>query len=132
MKKFLLAFGRFKEKELPEIVLWEKYLVYAAALGVADKVEKQMKIKIKNIAETNPNFNYNTFTYMAIYSNGFSRNISSTINNSVSGAITSAVASSVSSSGSGGGGGFSGGGGGGFGGGGGRFLKDRLFYLFLL
>ena len=121
MKKFLLAFGRFKEKELPEIVLWEKYLVYAAALGVADKVEKQMKIKIKNIAETNPNFNYNTFTYMAIYSNGFSRNISSTINNSVSGAITSAVASSVSSSGSGGGGGFSGGGGGGFGGGGGRF-----------
>ena len=35
---FLNEFTLMDEKDLPELVMWEQYLVYAAALGVADTV----------------------------------------------------------------------------------------------
>ena len=41
--------GRFDEKELPEIALWERYMVSATILGIADKVQKSMKIQIERI-----------------------------------------------------------------------------------
>lgn len=41
-KKFLLEFGRLGEKEVREVVLWEKYLIFASVLGIADKVEKEI------------------------------------------------------------------------------------------
>lgn len=114
-KKFLLDFGRFKEKELPEIVLWEKYLVYATALGVADKVSKTMEIKIKELG-VDPNIPI----YHSIYFNHyFASNLGSTISTARNMSV-SKIASSRMSSGSGGGGGFSSGGGGGGGGGGGH------------
>lgn len=118
-KKFLLDFGRFKEKELPEIYLWEHFLVYATAFGIADKVEKAMNMKIQE-------YNLNTTdSYIPIF---YGRNIilSNMLNDSITKSITSAqsaysAAHSSSSSGGGFGGGASfGGGGGGFGGGGGR------------
>ena len=55
-KKFLNDFGRFDEKELPEIVLWEKYIVYATVLGVAERLEKTMKIKMETY-NTDTDFN---------------------------------------------------------------------------
>lgn len=113
-KRFLLDFGRFKEKELPEIVLWEKYLVYATILGVADKVEKVMKIKLQEINPNNTNM-----MYMPLY---YHMGVSSTFSHAVSTTMTSAIASSTTSSATGSGGGFSSGGGfGGGGGGGGGF-----------
>lgn len=117
-KKFLLDFGRFKEKELPEIALWEKYLVYAAAFGISDKVSKAMEIKIKEL-----NLNTNVLpSYYFIY---FNHSFTSSLTNSISSAQSlsvSKIAQTSSSSGGGFGGGFSGGGGfgGGGGGGGGR------------
>jgi len=123
MKKFLTDFGRFNEKELPEIILWEKYLVYAAAFGIADKVEKAMKLKIKEFKlDQNTNF---TTNYILL-NHSFGNALTSSINSSVRSAVSSAqVAQSRTSSGSGFGGGSSGGssfgGGGGFSGGGGRF-----------
>ena len=53
-KRFLEDFGRLDEKELPEVVLWEKYLVYAVVLGCADKLSKTMQIKMQemNIPES--------------------------------------------------------------------------------
>lgn len=115
-KKFLNDFGRFDEKELPEIILWEKYLVYASAFGIADKVSKTMKIKFK---ELNPNENFNpTFSDYYMMSS-MSNTLTKTINSSITKSYSSVqnYKSNNMSSGSGFGGGFSSGGG--FGGGGG-------------
>lgn len=118
-KKFLLDFGNFSEKELPEIVLWEKYLVYAVTLGCAKKLAKTMEIKIK---EYNQDYYYspiNNFYYI----NSLNNTISSSVNGAVNTAISTRAAAQSSNSSSGGfGGGFSSGGGSfGGGGGGGRF-----------
>ena len=124
-EKFLKDFGRFNEKELPEIVLWEKYLVYATALGCAKQVQKSMSIKLK---ELYPNgLDQNNPTYMDYYmmNRMIDMDMSNTILNSVTTAVSasrSSIARSSSSSGGGFGGGSSfGGGSGGGGGGSGRF-----------
>jgi len=119
-KKFLIDFGRFEEKELPEIALWERYLVYANIFKIAKKLGKTMEIKFN---EMNINTNYNRnllFDYMLW------THLNSTINSTISSSITIAhtsvqrTAQSTYSSGGGFGGGFSSGGGFGGGGGGGR------------
>ncbi len=119
-KRFLLDFGRFNEKELPEIVLWERYLVYASIFGIADKVSKTMKIKFNELNYHEYNSGDIFYDYM-MWSH-LSRSINTTINSSISVAHQSVaqVASSSNSSAGGFGGGFSGGGGFGGGGGGGR------------
>ena len=117
-KKFLVDFGRFNEKELPEIILWEKYLVYATVFGVAKNLEKTMKIKIEAMDNTTD------MTDIMMYNYLIRSDLNNTINNSISNAYqvaNSTIAASNMSSGSGSGGGFSGGGsfsGGGGGGGG--------------
>ena len=73
-KRFLEDFSNFDEKDLPEITLWEKYLVTATVLGVADKVEKRMKMEIAN---TN-----NIDTDLMIY-NTIDFNITTQLNNSI-------------------------------------------------
>lgn len=118
-KKFLLDFGRFDEKDLPEIILWEKYLVYATVLGVADKVSKAMQVKLDsmpNASYTAGDFVFDYYLYTSL-----SRDLNRTISRSYSSAVSAVnAARSRSSSGGGFGGGFSGGGGFGGGGGGGR------------
>ena len=103
-------------KELPEVRLWEKYLVYAVSLGCASKLAKTMKIKIK---EMNTDINTLDTSYMDDFY--FMSSMNSVITSSINSAISStrSVAASENSSGSGFGGGFSGGGGGFSGGGGG-------------
>lgn len=118
-KKFLLDFGRFDEKDLPEIILWEKYLVYATVLGVADKVSKAMQVKLDQM----PSTTYSTGDFIIDYYlySSLCRDLNRTISHSYSGAVSAVnAARSRSSSGGGFGGGFSGGGGFGGGGGGGR------------
>ena len=118
-KKFLNDFGRFDEKELPEIVLWEKYIVYATVLGVAERLEKTMKIKINDYKDVD-------FTTgdIILMNHMLRHDFVSSMNSSINKVYTtsrSTIASSSSSSGVGSGGGFSGGGsfsGGGGGGGG--------------
>lgn len=119
-KKFLNDFGTFDTKELPEIILWERYLVYATIFGLAKKVQKDMNVKIKEIelADTYYGNNY-------IFINDFNMTsvISSSLNEAFRGAQTTInreMASSSSGSYGGHGGGFSSGGGFGGGGGGGR------------
>lgn len=98
LKKYMEDFSLLKEKKVPDLVLWEKFLVYATAFGIAEKVIKQLKI-------TYPE--YDTLDY-AVYPNmyifmhtDFSKSFNS---------ISSSMSSSFSS-GTGGGGGFSVGGG---------------------
>lgn len=119
-KNFLLDFSLLKEKDIPDIILWDKYLVYATVLGIAKEVQKSMKIKLTEIGEDTVTLNTMPFFYHNMY---ISSRISSCISSSHINSITYANASSSMSSGSGFGGGFSGGGGhaGGGGGGGGGF-----------
>ncbi|WP_298840934.1 DUF2207 domain-containing protein [Clostridium sp.] len=118
-KNFLKDFSRLDKAEIPAIVLWEHYLVYAISLGVAKEVIKQLPIIFKN-----EDLNNNQLTYMYgtnyDYFVGFEtmfNNTMHTVNKSVSRAQSNS--SSSNSSSSGGGGGFSGGSSGGSGGGGG-------------
>lgn len=119
-KNFLNDFGNFKVKELPEIVLWEKYLVYATVFGLADKVEKSMNVKIKEYQEFYGNSTYTSWSPI------YDWHLYTMINESIHTAHTSSIAattanaSSRNSSGSGFGGGFSSGSGFGGGGGGGH------------
>lgn len=102
LKKYMEEFSLLKEKEVPQLVLWEKFLVYATVFGIAEKVLKQLKIVYPNMEETVDMNNY-ACLYFATHSN---------FTTSFSNAISTSMSSSYSS-GTGGGGGFSGGGGGG-------------------
>lgn len=115
-KNFLEDFGRFDIKELPEIALWEKYLVYATVFGLADKVEKAMNVKIN---ELGPEVVSGYYPYWLDFhmANVVSRSITNSFTANQTAISNSKIANSTRSSGSGFGGGFSSGGG--FGGGGG-------------
>ena len=121
-KKFLEDFSRFNEKELPEVTLWDKYLVYAVVLDCADKLSKEMELKMPNMDTTNTTYvGYNPYmTHYIITSNIYS-SINSGIHTAVTSSRSSIAASNTSSGGGFGGGSIGGGGSFGGGGGGGRF-----------
>lgn len=106
LKKYMEEFSMLDKREVPEITIWEEFLVYATVFGIADKVLKQLKIVYKELGET---FDVDTYGYMYLMMN---TNFSSSFSSAMDSAFSSAY-SSTYSSGSGGGGGFSGGGGGG-------------------
>ncbi len=117
-KNFLNDFGTFDVKELPEIELWERYLVYATVFGLAKRVEKSMNVRIKEI---NPNMVYTDFYFSPHIHLAYSLN--SAISSAYQGAQTTINRQNANASGGsygGHGGGFSSGGGFGGGGGGGR------------
>ena len=100
---FLKDEDNMKEKAAIEVKLWDEYLIFAAVLGIADRVEKQLKVAIPRYEEMTT---YNSFP-IYYYTHTFAHN-------SMSAATAAASAGQGgSSSFSGGGGGFSGGGGGG-------------------
>ena len=104
-KKYMEDFSYLNEKKVPELVLWEKYLVYATAFGIAGKVLKQLKVKYPEL--NNQDTISNMVLFNAMYNaNGLNANFINSISTS-----TSRMYSSTYSSGTGGGGGFSGGGG---------------------
>ena len=102
LKKYMEEFSMLDKREVPEIVIWEEFLVYATAFGIADKVLKQLKIVYPNFENS---IDVNTYSGMYLMMN-------TDFSNSFSNAISSSMSSAYSSA-SGGGGGFSGGGGGG-------------------
>lgn len=54
-KAFLGDFTTFDKKELPELFMWEKYLVYATVLGVAEKLLKQLYAKYPELVQVEQN-----------------------------------------------------------------------------
>ncbi|RLL86971.1 hypothetical protein Y696_02495 [Mesotoga sp. H07pep.5.4] len=106
LKNYLEDYSLLNEKPPESIILWEEYLVYATALGIADTVRKNLnKIvpeDVWNEQSRHPYMYYPVTAYAVSSFTGVTR-----------------AAYSASSKGSGGGGGFSGGGSGGGGGGGG-------------
>ena len=121
-KKFLEDFSRFNEKELPEVTLWDKYLVYAVVLDCADKLSKEMELMMPNMDTSDTTYvGYNPYmTHYIITSNIYS-SINSGIHTAVASSRSSIAASQTSSGGGFGGGSIGGGGSFGGGGGGGRF-----------
>lgn len=106
LEKYMKDYSRIHDREVFDIVLWEKYLVFAAALGIADRLLKELKIVYPDLEDE---FN-NSRVVRVVNSNNYARmirNLSNNVDRSYS-----KMYNTESSSGSGGGGGFSSGGGG--------------------
>ena len=104
LKNYINDYSLIKEKEAAHIINWEEYMVYAMAFGIADKVEKELKILYNNGELSELPYYYNYSYYRKRFYAGY---ISSVNNNTNSNGSYSS--------------GYSSGGGGGFGGGGGAF-----------
>ena len=133
-RRFLKDFSNLDQAQIPQLILWEHYLVYSVALGVAKEVIRQLPIVYPQVTDPDTHFgSYWGGMYHSSYSSngmfqqssfsGFTTfdelvdSMETTWNDAYS-AVSSSSGSS-GSSGSGDGGGFSGGGGDGGGGGGG-------------
>ncbi|WP_462315451.1 DUF2207 domain-containing protein [Methanobrevibacter sp.] len=101
LKKFLKDNSLIEEHPPESIVVWKKYLIYGAALGVADKVYKSMKLQVPNISDYDDGiFWYHYYGGYGIMYSAYNKSYSTVYNSSDSGGF-------------GGFGGGSGGGGGG-------------------
>lgn len=134
LKKFMLDFSRMKEYGVPELTLWEEYLVYATMMGISSEVCKQLKLVYPQLSDTAywdsyPTYSYLPYIFWAHYGYGMQRTdfdfgsvLGSTIGD-ISNAATRLAHPPTSGNGGLGGGSFGGGGfgGGGFSGGGGGF-----------
>ena len=107
LKNFMMNFSLLDEREIPELELWDQYLVYATGFGIAKKVIKKLKTKYPELSNSDYYMSNSCF-YIAN-----NHTFSNTVSKSVNSAISTEISKSYSSSGSGGGGGFSSGGGGG-------------------
>ena len=117
LRRWLKDFTRLNEAVPRDVVLWNRLLVMAVVLGVADEVIEQLKTTMPEILRDPgimPTYAWYYGSPTARPYRGVSTSVASAHHVS-----SAALAASSSSSGGGGGGGFSGGGGGGFGGGGG-------------
>lgn len=122
-RNFLKDFSRMDKAEMPSIILWEHYLVYAVSLGVAKEVIKQLPLVYTDADLQNTRLTYmygSNLRSLSSLTHTLDRTVN-TVDHAISRAM--AIANSKQSSSSGSGGGFSGGssGGGGGRGGGGAF-----------
>lgn len=133
-RRFLKDFSNLDRAQLPQLILWEHYLVYATALGVAEEVIRQLPVVYPEVSQPDSQFgyywggmHYSHYDSAGGVSSSFSglagvSEIMSSLDDSWSSAFSGVGATGGGSSDSGGGGdggGFSGGGGDGGGGGGG-------------
>lgn len=110
LKKYMEDFSLIKDREVIELVLWEKYLVYATLFGNAEKVLKQLKVVYPEFS--NDDYLMGTTYFYLIAHTDFNSSFVNSVNTAMQRAYQSSVSSSSYSSGGGFGGGFSGGGGG--------------------
>ena len=106
LKKYMEDYSMLKERKIPEIAIWEHFLVYATAFGIADKVIKQLKIVYKEFGRSLylDDSSYGYICFLA--NNDFSSSLTNTISSTFSSTYEAGY-SYLHSSGSGGGGGFS-------------------------
>lgn len=114
LKKYLVEYSRIRDRETMDIMLWEKYLVYATAMGIASKVVDELKVVYPEMYEDM--YTHSTMMHM-VDTRSFSRDLNRTTSAlrksyNIAHPSSSYDSDSSFSSGSGDGGGFSGGGGG--------------------
>lgn len=91
LKRYMEDFSLLNEREVPELVLWEKYLVYATAFGIADKVLAQLKVRYPQLADESYMIS-NGYTYMYMMNRmSFDRMIESGINRAYSAGMRAAA-----------------------------------------
>ena len=118
LKRWLEDFTRLGEAVPGDVVLWNRLLVLAVALGVSDRVLEELAAATPREFEEGYQGGYYYPAWWWVSSHGSLGSPASSLG-AASPVSLSQLASSSSSSGDGFGGGFSGGGGGGVGGGGG-------------
>ncbi len=118
-RRYLKEFSTFEDAPAAAVTIWEHYLVYATALGVADEVEEQVKglVPANQLPEPWPGAPSGIDGY-AYYHHSVGSSSAHVASNAAT-AVGWSSGWGSSSGGGGGGGGFSGGGGGGGGGTGG-------------
>ena len=95
LKRYMQDFSLIKEREVPELVLWEKYLVYATVFGIADRVIKQLKIVYPQLSNDDLIGDY-AYMHMMTRSDfglGFITSMNSAIAHSYQSAYTSTYSS---------------------------------------
>ena len=104
-KKYLQDYSLIKEHPPESIVIWNKYLVYATALGVADEVYKAMKMEVYSGSD---DYYRTNDLYMFYYLGGhrFINDSFNTASSTISAADNSSVGGIGGGSGGGGGGAF--------------------------
>ncbi len=116
-RRFLQHFSQMDRHEIPSLIIWEHYLVYAVTLGVAREVIKQLELVFPDMRDGDHRFAHGWMAHGAWNSFNELHDSFADIGAAVERSLKTAhTAVSKSSSGSGGGGGFSSGGGGGGGG----------------
>lgn len=118
LKRWFKDFTRLKEAVPHDVILWNRLLVMAVALGVSEEVIKQLEIEAPEVLSDPDMRGYYYWYYMG-GPMGSPASVFATAMQEAHSVSEAQLAKSDYSSGGGGGGGFSGGGGGGFGGGGG-------------
>ena len=105
-KKFLQDYSLIKEHPPESIAIWNEYLVYATALGVADEVYKTMKMHVYN-GLNDPSYTSNDL-FMFYYLGGHNHLDSSfsTASSTISAADNDSIGGIGGGSGGGGGGAF--------------------------
>ena len=105
-KKYLKDYSLIKEHPPESIAIWNKYLVYATALGVADQVYKAMKMHVYG-GLNDPNYTTNDL-FMFYYLGGHNHINSSfsTASSTISAANNDSIGGIGGGSGGGGGGAF--------------------------
>jgi uncharacterized membrane protein len=117
VEHFLRDFSELEDAPSGHLVLWERYLVYAVALGVSEELVRGLALRVPEVAESMHSARW----YHPLPDGGAPGSEFASLGSfgSAFGSSFAAAATPRSSgSGSSGGGGFSGGGGGGGGGGG--------------
>ena len=51
LKKYMLEFSRMKEYGVPQLELWEEYLVYATMMGISKEVCKELKLAYPQLGD---------------------------------------------------------------------------------
>lgn len=111
-RNYLKDFTIIKERKTAEVALWRDYIVFAALLGIADKVAKELKDIDPKAFEANVGYDYPTINHVILFSNRMGSGMMDAVNNFNQ--TSGSVGGHGGSASFGGGGGFHGGG---FGGG---------------
>ena len=64
LKKYMLEFSRMKEYGVPQLELWEEYLVYATMMGISGEVCKQLKMAYPQLTEQDFRDNHLAGSYL--------------------------------------------------------------------
>ena len=72
LAKFMQEFSSMDRHEIPELVLWEDYMIFATAMGIADKVAEQLEIAYPEFkAMSASTFDPSTFMILWFFSRSF-------------------------------------------------------------